>query len=153
MNTNCARTSVSHIVNSNSAQMLSPITYSLPPWPDVSTSEVRSFPATLIQLISYSTFFTLGLPPDARAEDVSKFFDGYGRIVDCRVMTGSSSRRFIKLSSFKHSPLQDSASSSSKARGTPKMLCTTSTARTLWVPSMTWRKPLSITISHLFLAL
>ncbi|KAI0636668.1 hypothetical protein C8Q77DRAFT_1093968 [Trametes polyzona] len=29
-----------------------------------------------------------GLPPDARAEDVSKFFDGYGRIVDCRVMTG-----------------------------------------------------------------
>ncbi|KAI0690586.1 hypothetical protein BC835DRAFT_1280690 [Cytidiella melzeri] len=28
------------------------------------------------------------LPPDARAEDVSKFFDGYGRIVDCRVMTG-----------------------------------------------------------------
>ncbi|KAH8099591.1 hypothetical protein BXZ70DRAFT_894790 [Cristinia sonorae] len=28
------------------------------------------------------------LPPDARAEDVSKFFDGYGRIVDCRVMRG-----------------------------------------------------------------
>ncbi|KAH9951860.1 hypothetical protein B0H21DRAFT_297 [Amylocystis lapponica] len=28
------------------------------------------------------------LPPDARTEDVSKFFDGYGRIVDCRVMTG-----------------------------------------------------------------
>ncbi|TBU65513.1 hypothetical protein BD310DRAFT_804270 [Dichomitus squalens] len=28
------------------------------------------------------------LPPDARSEDVSKFFDGYGRIVDCRVMTG-----------------------------------------------------------------
>ncbi|KAL4248490.1 RRM domain-containing protein [Abortiporus biennis] len=28
------------------------------------------------------------LPPDARAEDVSKFFEGYGRIVDCRVMTG-----------------------------------------------------------------
>ncbi|CDO73584.1 hypothetical protein BN946_scf185014.g54 [Trametes cinnabarina] len=28
------------------------------------------------------------LPPDARAEDVSKLFDGYGRIVDCRVMTG-----------------------------------------------------------------
>ncbi|OSD08544.1 hypothetical protein PYCCODRAFT_1473136 [Trametes coccinea BRFM310] len=28
------------------------------------------------------------LPPDARPEDVSKFFDGYGRIIDCRVMTG-----------------------------------------------------------------
>ncbi|TCD68445.1 hypothetical protein EIP91_010731 [Steccherinum ochraceum] len=28
------------------------------------------------------------LPPDARSEEVSKFFDGYGRIVDCRVMTG-----------------------------------------------------------------
>ncbi|KAH9901504.1 hypothetical protein C8Q73DRAFT_637710 [Cubamyces lactineus] len=28
------------------------------------------------------------LPPDARTEDVQKFFDGYGRIVDCRVMTG-----------------------------------------------------------------
>ncbi|KIK58194.1 hypothetical protein GYMLUDRAFT_171325 [Collybiopsis luxurians FD-317 M1] len=28
------------------------------------------------------------LPSDARSEDVSKFFDGYGRIVDCRVMTG-----------------------------------------------------------------
>ncbi|KZT02302.1 uncharacterized protein LAESUDRAFT_730282 [Laetiporus sulphureus 93-53] len=28
------------------------------------------------------------LPPDTRADDVSKFFDGYGRIVDCRVMTG-----------------------------------------------------------------
>jgi len=28
------------------------------------------------------------LPPDARSEDVNKFFDGFGRIVDCRVMTG-----------------------------------------------------------------
>ncbi|KAM5531755.1 hypothetical protein V8D89_014604 [Ganoderma adspersum] len=28
------------------------------------------------------------LPPDARADDVSKLFDGFGRIVDCRVMTG-----------------------------------------------------------------
>ncbi|KAH7911410.1 hypothetical protein BJ138DRAFT_1113228 [Hygrophoropsis aurantiaca] len=33
------------------------------------------------------------LPPDARSEDVAKFFDGYGRIVDCRVMTGSSDKR------------------------------------------------------------
>ncbi|TFK42456.1 hypothetical protein BDQ12DRAFT_676228 [Crucibulum laeve] len=30
------------------------------------------------------------LPPDSRSEDVSKFFEGYGRIIDCRVMTGSS---------------------------------------------------------------
>ncbi|KAI0317465.1 hypothetical protein OF83DRAFT_1121268 [Amylostereum chailletii] len=28
------------------------------------------------------------LPPDSRTEDVQKFFDGYGKIVDCRVMTG-----------------------------------------------------------------
>ncbi|KAJ3524631.1 hypothetical protein NM688_g8529 [Phlebia brevispora] len=28
------------------------------------------------------------LPPDTRTEDVAKFFEGYGRIVDCRVMTG-----------------------------------------------------------------
>jgi hypothetical protein len=29
-----------------------------------------------------------GLPMDARSDDVAKFFDGYGRIVDVRVMTG-----------------------------------------------------------------
>ncbi|KAH7107599.1 hypothetical protein BKA62DRAFT_764984 [Auriculariales sp. MPI-PUGE-AT-0066] len=28
------------------------------------------------------------LPTDVRSEDVQKFFDGYGRIIDCRVMTG-----------------------------------------------------------------
>ncbi|EIM89771.1 uncharacterized protein STEHIDRAFT_128672 [Stereum hirsutum FP-91666 SS1] len=28
------------------------------------------------------------LPTDARTDDVSKFFEGYGKIVDCRVMTG-----------------------------------------------------------------
>ncbi|KAI0282127.1 hypothetical protein BGY98DRAFT_912633 [Russula aff. rugulosa BPL654] len=28
------------------------------------------------------------LPPDTRSDDVSKFFDGYGKIIDCRVMTG-----------------------------------------------------------------
>lgn len=33
------------------------------------------------------------MPPDARSDDVSKFFDGYGRIIDCRVMTGSSDKR------------------------------------------------------------
>ncbi|TFK30062.1 hypothetical protein FA15DRAFT_699619 [Coprinopsis marcescibilis] len=38
------------------------------------------------------------LPPDARSEDVSKFFDGYGRIVDCRVMTGFG---FVEFESSK----------------------------------------------------
>jgi len=44
------------------------------------------------------TFFT-GLPPDTRSEDVSKFFDGYGRIVDVRVMTGqcSPSKKFFRV--------------------------------------------------------
>ncbi|TFK76355.1 hypothetical protein BDN72DRAFT_231726 [Pluteus cervinus] len=28
------------------------------------------------------------LPTDARSDDITKFFEGYGRIVDCRVMTG-----------------------------------------------------------------
>ncbi|KAI0032819.1 hypothetical protein K488DRAFT_49015 [Vararia minispora EC-137] len=28
------------------------------------------------------------LPPDARSEEVTKIFDGYGKIVDCKVMTG-----------------------------------------------------------------
>lgn len=32
----------------------------------------------------------VGLPHDVRQEEVTKFFDGYGRIVDCRVMTGMS---------------------------------------------------------------
>lgn len=31
---------------------------------------------------------TAGLPTDARNEDVSKMFDGFGKIVDVRVMTG-----------------------------------------------------------------
>ncbi|KAI6028567.1 hypothetical protein F5J12DRAFT_806243 [Pisolithus orientalis] len=38
------------------------------------------------------------LPPDTRAEDVAKFFDGYGRIVDCRVMTGFG---FVEFESSK----------------------------------------------------
>ncbi|GJJ12348.1 hypothetical protein Clacol_006589 [Clathrus columnatus] len=29
-----------------------------------------------------------GLPHEVRTEEIMKFFDGYGRIVDCRVMTG-----------------------------------------------------------------
>lgn len=31
---------------------------------------------------------SLGLPHDARTDDVTKFFEGFGRIVDVRVMTG-----------------------------------------------------------------
>ncbi|KIM62008.1 hypothetical protein SCLCIDRAFT_1215345 [Scleroderma citrinum Foug A] len=38
------------------------------------------------------------LPPDARAEDVAKIFDGFGRIVDCRVMTGFG---FVEFESSK----------------------------------------------------
>ncbi|KAJ7632997.1 hypothetical protein FB45DRAFT_914119 [Roridomyces roridus] len=39
------------------------------------------------------------LSADARSEDVSKLFEGYGNIIDCRVMTGSS----------RHGPPQDDA--------------------------------------------
>ncbi|KZV96200.1 hypothetical protein EXIGLDRAFT_609505 [Exidia glandulosa HHB12029] len=38
------------------------------------------------------------LPTDARSEDVEKFFEGYGRIVDCRVMTGFG---FVEFESSK----------------------------------------------------
>ncbi|KAG6833650.1 hypothetical protein H0H87_002846 [Tephrocybe sp. NHM501043] len=38
------------------------------------------------------------LPTDARSEDVNKFFEGYGRIVDCRVMTGFG---FVEFESSK----------------------------------------------------
>jgi hypothetical protein len=37
----------------------------------------------------YLIVYGIGLPTDARSDDVSKFFEGYGRIIDCRVMTGS----------------------------------------------------------------
>ncbi|KAJ3932810.1 MAG: hypothetical protein NXY57DRAFT_1048233 [Lentinula lateritia] len=38
------------------------------------------------------------LPTEARSEDVSKLFEGYGRIVDCRVMTGFG---FVEFESSK----------------------------------------------------
>ncbi|KAG6334734.1 hypothetical protein ID866_4352 [Astraeus odoratus] len=38
------------------------------------------------------------LPADTRADDVAKFFDGYGRIIDCRVMTGFG---FVEFESAK----------------------------------------------------
>ncbi|KAL9715276.1 hypothetical protein Ac2012v2_001937 [Leucoagaricus gongylophorus] len=43
---------------------------------------------SLILLINTFHSETTGLPTDARTEDVQKFFDGFGRIIDCRVMTG-----------------------------------------------------------------
>jgi len=43
----------------------------------------------LILLINTFHSETTGLPTDARTEDVQKFFDGFGRIIDCRVMTGT----------------------------------------------------------------
>jgi len=39
-----------------------------------------------------------GLPADARSEDVTKFFEEYGRILDCRVMTGPSSTTYYDRS-------------------------------------------------------
>ena len=45
----------------------------------------------LCDLVSFSwtNFHSSGLPHDVRQEEVTKFFDGYGRIIDCRVMTGA----------------------------------------------------------------
>jgi arginine/serine-rich splicing factor 4/5/6 len=43
---------------------------------------------SLLQLLLSSSSSLAELPPDTRSEDVSKFFDGYGKIIDCRVMTG-----------------------------------------------------------------
>jgi hypothetical protein len=40
------------------------------------------------------------LPPDTRSEDVSKFFDGYGKIIDCRVMTGQSRSLLFALETY-----------------------------------------------------
>jgi RNA recognition motif. (a.k.a. RRM, RBD, or RNP domain) len=59
----------------------------LPRCPDVSILAVRTSP--FFNTFSFLIEWSSGLPTDARSEDVSKFFDGYGRIIDCRVMTGS----------------------------------------------------------------
>jgi len=51
--------------------------------------------ASLSQLLLSSSLPLLAeLPPDTRSDDVSKFFDGYGKIIDCRVMTGQSQSYF-----------------------------------------------------------
>ena len=57
-----------------------------PPWPDDSTSAVRHCFHFHLRLFPNDTW--IGLPTDARSDDVAKLFEGYGRIVDCRVMTG-----------------------------------------------------------------
>lgn len=81
---------------SSSPQPLSPPLHLLPPhshshlpWPVVFILEVCLL---CLAFSSHSQTYNLyqyaELPPDARADDVSKLFDGFGRIVDCRVMTG-----------------------------------------------------------------
>jgi hypothetical protein len=51
--------------------------------------------ASLSQLpLSSSSPLLAELPPDTRSDDVSKFFDGHGKIIDCRVMTGQSQSYF-----------------------------------------------------------
>jgi RNA recognition motif-containing protein len=94
---------------------------------------------------------TTELPPDTRSEDVSKFFDGYGKIVDCRVMTGQlCSHTYItpripknmlgfgfvefenarvRISFIRHYP------SLNLAIRTPKTPYVTSMARTSWAKS------------------
>jgi splicing factor, arginine/serine-rich 4/5/6 len=44
----------------------------------------------------------IGLPTDARSDDVSKFFEGYGRIIDCRVMTGSFQPKMLQTLKIKN---------------------------------------------------
>jgi RNA recognition motif-containing protein len=97
------------------------------------------------------TIMTTELPPDTRSEDVSKFFDGYGKIVDCRVMTGQLySHTYIitripkhmlgfgfvefenarvRISFLRHHQSLD------LAIRTPKTHYVTSTARTSWAKS------------------
>ncbi len=77
--------------------------------PKLLNSQVRSFSSTKHGqtslrwqcvvfprcLFLFSIFLFIGLPNDARSEEVQKFFEGYGRIVDCRVMTGKKFCRFF----------------------------------------------------------
>lgn len=72
-----------------------------PRCPDVFTLAVRlyliylKFGPKLIGLVA-------GLPADTRSEDVNKFFEGYGNIIDCRVMTGSSDNRKSSIAKSQH---------------------------------------------------
>jgi hypothetical protein len=62
---------------------------SQPPCPDASTLDVRH---SAFSVAFHVLKTILGLPPDTQADELKKHFDGYGSIVDCRVMTGKSSR-------------------------------------------------------------
>ncbi|KAF5380807.1 hypothetical protein D9615_004114 [Tricholomella constricta] len=74
------------------------------------------------------------LPTDARSEDVNKFFEGYGRIVDCRVMTGFG---FVEFESSKACFLFTTYGSFLNfLRRTLKMLSKTSTE------NLSWEQPL-----------
>ncbi|KAG6877737.1 hypothetical protein C0993_004554 [Termitomyces sp. T159_Od127] len=55
------------------------------------------------------------LPTDARSEDVNKFFEGYGRIIDCRVMTGFG---FVE---FENSKAWDAEDAVQQLNGKPFM--------------------------------
>ena len=103
-----------------------------PPWQDDFTSEVGAF-SHILALVKPDQLNTLlGLPHDARTDDVSKHFENFGRIVDVRVMTGRST---WDPSIHPLNPLQVSASSSSKIPGMQKMQCTISMAKTSWEQS------------------
>jgi hypothetical protein len=67
-----------------------------PIWPDDSILEVST--CALDFNISYLNDSS-ELPTDVRSEDVTKFFEGVGRVVDCRVMTGRQLRFFFFLDS------------------------------------------------------
>jgi len=54
--------------------------------------------ATVTTMAANKRLYLGRLPADTRADDVAKFFDGYGRITDCRVMTGFG---FVEFESAK----------------------------------------------------
>lgn len=100
----------------------------------------------------FRRFRSIGLPPDARSDEVAKFFDGYGRIVDCRVMTGDFCClccAFIahsKLSGFGFVEFENSKVSSArrsllspvkleKRSRTPRMPCIISMVKCSWARS------------------
>lgn len=58
----------------------------LPPWHVVSILEVRFCPVFRRSGAYWPN--RKELPPDTRSDEVSKLFDGFGRVVDVRVMTG-----------------------------------------------------------------
>jgi RNA recognition motif. (a.k.a. RRM, RBD, or RNP domain) len=72
----------------------------------ITTMARRLYLGSKISFVSFNTLGDLfycrsGLPPDVRSEDVAKLFDGYGRIIDCRVMTGSPAQTLAQPADFK----------------------------------------------------